>query len=387
MKKIATFVFITFFLLLASYTTVFAEETSPQTVYVSPEETIESNPYLAAGERVEVYGTVEGDMYTSGGEVVIDGVINGDLFIAGGTVRISGKVTDNVKAAGGQLVIDGDIGGSLVVAGGNISIEDDASIGSYTIVMGGNTSILGDVAGNTYVFAGNTSTNSTIEGNLEAQVGMIRVGPKTVVVGDLVITSDEKPEIDESADIGGEVVVKEPEHKVPEEVKQVETKSISEVFASIKFITALLGAISTFLVGFILIRLFPRYMEVSRENIEKSTWRSLGWGVLALVVTPIVIVLLFVLIVTIPLAFLTMALYGIYTYLAKIFVIYWAGRKIFKNSSEVVSFAITLVIYVLITLIPVIGGLVSFAALLFGIGAGVLACNTIYMQMKEKKLA
>ena len=108
---------------------------------------------------------------------------------------------------------------------------------------------------------------------------------------------------------------------------------------------------------------------------------------LGLFVTPVIIFLLFILVVTIPLAFMTIAIYGIFIYLAKIFVIYWAGRRFFSKSSKVASFGLSVLIYTLLILVPIIGGFVSFLTLPFGLGAGMLACHEIYNQMKANKIA
>jgi hypothetical protein len=387
MNKLVSTVFISFVILFLSISLAFAQEPEIKNVYIAPDETVEQNPYFVAGERVEIYGVVDGDVYTSGGEVVIDGTINGDLFVGGGTVRIDGVVTNNVKVGGGQIIISGEIGGNLVAAGGNISLEESSSVGSYIVIAGGNVNTLGTIEGNTYLFVGNVTTNSQIGGDLEASTGMIRIGPKTTIGGDLTITSDEEPLVDESATIVGETTIKEPVVKVPQEIKETDVEGISQAFAGIKMFMTLIGAVSTFIVGLILIKLFPNYMESCKDQIEKRTWRSVGFGLLALFVTPVLFVLLLVLVVTIPLALITIAIFSLYLYLAKIFVIYWAGRRFFKNSTKIASFGLSVLIFTLLMLIPIIGGFVSFITLIFGLGAGILACQEIYNKMKANKIA
>ena len=81
------------------------------------------------------------------------------------------------------------------------------------------------------------------------------------------------------------------------------------MFASIKIFAKLVSAISIFIVGLILIKLFPNHLEGTKDQIEKKTWRSLGFGLLGLFVTPVIVLLLFILVVTIPLAFMTIAIY------------------------------------------------------------------------------
>lgn len=387
MKILISSVLVSFVIFFLAFGSTFAQGTDENNVYIAPDEIVEQNPYFAAGERVEIFGVVEGDVYTSGGEVVVDGTINGDLFVGGGTVRINGVVTNNVKVGGGQVTVSGEVGGNLVAAGGDISLEESASVGSYVIIMGGNVNTLGKIVGNTYLFAGNVNVNSEIDGNLEAKVGVIRIGPKTTINGDLTITSDEEPTVNESATIVGETKIKEPTVKVSKEITDEDIEQFSNTFASIRIFATIMSAISVFIVGFILIKLFPNHMEKSKDQIENNTWRSLGFGLLGLFVVPVIFFLLLIFIVTIPLALMTIAIYAIFIYLAKVFVIYWAGRRFFKNSSPIVGFGISLLIFTLLMLLPIIGGFVSFLTLLFGLGAGMLACHEVYTQMKVKKIA
>jgi len=56
-------------------------------------------------------------------------------------------------------------------------------------------------------------------------------------------------------------------------------------------------------------------------------------------------------------------------YLAKVFAIYALGVKVLPGKSPYLSYSLALVAYAIVTLIPVIGCLIGFIALLVGIGA------------------
>src|SRR5687767_13900949 len=103
MNKIISLILIPVIILLlcvsvSSY--VYAEENSIPNVYLSKGEII-NHDYFAAGNTVNLSGTVNGDAYIAGGNVTVDGTVNGDLLAAGGNVTILGKVTGNVRTAGG----------------------------------------------------------------------------------------------------------------------------------------------------------------------------------------------------------------------------------------------------------------------------------------------
>jgi hypothetical protein len=353
-----------------------------KTVIVASDETINKNPYFAAGDVVEIHGTINGDAYVAGGEVIIDGTINGDLFVAGGSVRVSGKVGQSLRAAGGQLTVDADVGRNATVVGGNLSIEKSAILNGYLATAGGNITITAPVSGNLKVAGGNVSVLSSVGGDLDAAVGMLRLGPEASVAGNLTYLSDQSATIDNNASVEGEIIKRTP----PPGVTVEEPEKFAAAFAKLRVAAKIISAIAAFIVGLILIKLFPKYMSKTKDVLDKKVWRALGIGFLVLILTPIAIVVLLMTVIGIPLALLLGALYLIYVYLSKIAVIYWAGAKMFPKSSPVAFFVLALLIYALVTLIPFIGGLVEFFVLLFGLGAMVISCTDIYNASKKAKL-
>ena len=118
MKKIGI-LFSTLLLFLLVPVVVFAQKDVAITgdrVVLSAEEVIDHD-YFAAGEIVEIYGTVNGDVYVAGGQLIINGTINGDLLAAGGQMSIDSTVPQNARIAGGQISVDGNIGRNLTIGG------------------------------------------------------------------------------------------------------------------------------------------------------------------------------------------------------------------------------------------------------------------------------
>ena len=166
--------------------------------------------FFAAGERVEVYGTIEGDAYIAGGEVVIDGVIVGDLLVAGGDVRIAGEVLQDVRVMGGQVFVTGTVSGSVSAAAGDITLVESAQIDGSLVAAAGNIRSNAPVGSHTTLAGGVLSVANTIDGDLKASVGEMRVTSKAEVSGDVVYWSDQDASIDGAALIGGEVIRKTP---------------------------------------------------------------------------------------------------------------------------------------------------------------------------------
>ncbi len=78
-------------------------------------------------------------------------------------------------------------------------------------------------------------------------------------------------------------------------------------------------------------------------------------------------------------------------FLAQIIASLWIGQlvcKVFNRKDQTGwVFLVGLVVYGLLTLIPFIGGLLSFIATLLGLGATVISLKSYYRELRDKKLA
>ena len=106
---------------------------------------------------------------------------------------------------------------------------------------------------------------------------------------------------------------------------------------------------------------------------------ALGWGILALFLTPLIAVVLFITIIGIPLSLILLALYLIAIYLGKILVGILIGRSLLNNylpkqkDSFILAMIIGIIIAYLIFTLPIIGLFISLLAMLWGLGGIMLA--------------
>lgn len=152
----------------------------------------------------------------------------------------------------------------------------------------------------------------------------------------------------------------------------------------------IVGFISTLILGLLLIYLIPNYSREVVSTVRDRTLASLGLGFLMLLVTPVVIVFLFVTVVGIPLALILLAVYLIGIYLARILAILWIGSTLIgwfgKTVREGWVLVIGLVTYSILTLIPFVGGLITMLAVLVGLGASILADRQLYLTARKKEM-
>ncbi len=342
--------------------------------------------YFAAGKNVAILGTVNGDVYAAGGNLVIDGVINGDLIAAGGTVNIRGKVSSNIRVAGGSVNVSGEIGRNVSAVGGDVNIENSAKLHGSLVSGAGNLNIFAPLPKDLTAGAGEIALNGSVDGNVSVGTGSLSINPEAKIGGDLWYVSDQLASIPPTASISGKVVHTTPPGPSPEESRN----HFGEFLSGISILLTLISFISALIIGFIFIKLVPVFSVETAEIIMDRPWKSLGIGFLTLIVTPLLILAIFVTIIGIPFGIMLLLGFLLALYLSKIFMAIVIGQTIaqvaHRNLDLVRAFVLGLVVYYLLNLIPFLGGLVVFFSLLLGLGALVMEKFNFYKLLREKEL-
>lgn len=387
MKRLFIFpLLIVLLLITPSVTAQSRDSQEVEVTNVKSNETINRN-YFAANERIEIEGTVNGDAFVAGGLVNISGKINGDLLVAGGEVNISGEVTDDVRVAGGQVRISGKVGKNLTVAGGNVDVSEAASIANSVVAFGGNITLAGKIGGTVNGGVGNLTIDNSVQGDVEVGVGMLRLNSNAVIDGNLTYWSDTEATVSSSATVSGDIIKRTPPMT---EKDSVDTAKFLGVVAVFSLIIKLINIISWFVVGLLLINWAPKFLESTVANLKQKAWPSLGVGFLAAVTVLVVAIFLIVILVGLPLGIMLLAVYWIMLYLAKLPVIYfigvWTLKKFGSKTHQVWSLVIGLLIYGVLTLVPVLGFFIGIFATLFGLGAWILTKQQLYSELRKKNL-
>lgn len=347
-------------------------------VVLSSNETVDDD-YFAAGSTVEVSGTVNGDAYIAGGQIIVDGTINGDLLVAGGSILISGTITEDVRVVGGNITITGEIGDNLSFAGGNVTITEDAQIAGNLAVAGGNVDLLAPVAGSVRAGVGNLNIANSVGGDVEAGVGNLRLSSAAAVGGSVTYWSETEASIAPEASVSGEV--QRNEVKRPD-VDQNEVRALTTGF---DMFTTALSLITTLILGFILLYLFPRFNEAVVKVIDDRPPFALLIGLLAMLLIPMIAIAMMITVIGIPLGILTFTLYFVLLYLSRIYAMSWIGSKVLKNSTPITTFMVGLVIYYLVGIVPIVGPLLKLLATLIGLGGVLLAWNASRVTTASRK--
>ncbi len=250
-----------------------------------------------------------------------------------------------------------------VVLRGSLEVPAGSTV-KNAVAIDADTRIDGRVDENVVVFSGKTKINGIVGDNVTVFGDRVVVGPRARIGGDLIY-ADKRPTVAESARIGGQV-------------RQFSGSDIgNEIGRSLLLIGILLlvgTAIGTLLGGLVLIWLAPRAADAMLVPAQDAIGASVGWGLAALIALPIAALIALFTVVGTPIGvFALLALLPLWAvgYLNGMWLV---GRWIIKApSSRYGAFALGWLILIVGSAVPFLGALVSFAAVVYGLGVLVVA--------------
>jgi hypothetical protein len=154
---------------LAQETELGGKLRSGQEIVVPAGETVDDDLYASAG-TVRIDGRVDGDLIATGGQVTVAGTVTGDVLAAAGSTTISGEVGGDVRVATGQTRVQGQIGEDLLVAAGQASLDSGARVGRDLIFAVGRMTMDGTVGGSVLGTTGNYLRRGSVAGSERVSV-------------------------------------------------------------------------------------------------------------------------------------------------------------------------------------------------------------------------
>lgn len=396
--KITIFAFALLLLLPVGFASAYEIKTSETTAIIESTETIQDD-LMIAGQSVQIDGVVSGDIYAAGQTVNIssNAKILGNAFIAAQTVNIDGVVEGDLFAAGADVSITGSVKNGIIAFAGMISVNPKEKLDSNNASFFGGTVDLGKNANfsrDLIINGGVASVNAAIDNNLTINAGTIEFNGQ--VKNNAIMEASEKITFDSNAKVDGNLEYTAPKQAQFKNGAQVsgETKwtpltsgqkkakksFFSEMFAISAFNIAkgIICFIGLLVVSIIIATICKKYSLIFIDHLKNKTWASLGWGVLILFATPIVMIFLLITVIGIPLSLLLLPAYILIIYFAKVFASictgYWIIKSINKKEPNLIwSAVLGVIVLSIIMTVPFIGFLAKIAIIALGIGGIVLA--------------
>jgi len=331
-------------------------------VSISEGTTIDDEVYAFA-QSIVVSGAVTSDLVAASNDLRLGekGSVGGSANLAGSSVRVAGKVAGNLRAAGSDVIVSGPVGGNAALAGANVTLAGSGKITRDLFAAGGQIDIEGSVGRNLHVAAEEVTVNAPVGGNVMLEAQQVNIGPEAVIKGNLVYTSPMRAKIDPGASIVGKTVYHKGEAKN------------EGGFGPLKWLLRALGFVALFIVGLVPLTIAPKGAADIAQTVLRSPWLSMLIGFIVLVVIPAAVMVLIFTVVAIPLAIGLLWIYLIMLYMSRIPVGLAIGRWILardgREPSRYLAFFVGLLIFWIVTAIPYVGPVISFAGLLVGLGA------------------
>ncbi len=339
----------TAFVLLGA-SVAFAQDTSldgkvrgGQEVVIPAGQTVEGNLYVSGG-TVRIEGTVTGDLVAAGGQVQVSGEVQDDLLAAGGTVEVSGKVGGDARLFGGRVVVSGPIGQDLLLGAGQATVTSAAQVGQDLVFGAGQMTLDGQVTGSVLGSTANYTKSGTVGGTENVTIA--------------------------------------------EQVEQAEPTVAS------RLVDGLQRWIGVLAVAALALWLLPRLLRGTADSVRRRPLPSLGFGVLGVIGLIVLVVAVLIAAILLAVVFgllglgdlVALALLGaltllvltgfvvfvIATFLAPAAVGLALGALALGDdprSRRWLGLVLGLLVVVILTSLPVVGGWFGLLVLLLGLGA------------------
>jgi len=338
-------------------------------VTVASGETINDDLYVFGG-NIAINGTINGDLIAAGNSISVDGTVTGDVIAAGQTVAIRGQVGGSVRGAGSSIVVDGKITDDLLFAGNEVTILSNGRVGRDAIVAATNATISGQVGRDLQAGSTNVKIDGGIGGNVLASVDRLQLTDRATVGGNLKYTSKTEAQIANTSSVKGTIERQTPANdRAP-----LVTGPAALVLEWLK------GLIGLLILGILVVFFFPGFSRRAGEALVHSPWLTLAIGGLVLVGLPILAVVFFAVGALIGgwwIGFVVLALLVVALALSIPVAAVGIGGALLRIARRPVpvwfALLIGLIVLLLVALIPILGGIVIFCALLFGMGATTIA--------------
>lgn len=347
-------------------TVLAAEIRRGDTVTIAPDEVVQEDLYVF-GSNVQIQGTVHGDVLAFARTVNISGTVDGDVLAAGGDMHISGQVGGSIRAAAGMLILSGPVKEDAMLAGRDIQLEPGAQVGRDVFLAARTAELQAPVGGQVQAAAEKLTLSAPVTGNVRAEVGTLRLTDGAHVGGSLWYRSPQGAELSSNATVVGPV-----ERTMPEQ-----RRGMGPLWHLIGWARSLVGL---FALGLLLVLITPDFARRVPVTLQQKPWQSLGWGVVALIGAPLLAVAFFIVGAMLGgwwIGLLALGLYLLAVALCFPVVGLFIGRWLLERfgkagKSLVLALLVGLVLLTVANRIPLLGGLIVLATVLFGLGALVL---------------
>ncbi len=340
------------------------------TVLVREGEVVDEDLY-ALGQQVIVQGRVTGDLVVAAGELRMVGRVEGDINGVASRAVIGGQTDGSVRLVSGEVIADGAVGQDLVVLAGSVTLDGEVNrdllaltnrlqvrgaVGRDVRGQMGSLNLSGRVGRDVEVALGGSSLCRRLPGLPMCRGSSVSVRPTARVGGDIGYRSFEEAQVSAAAEVEGQVIRRRPTPA------NVTARAGARVLSFLWFLAFVVTGVA-------LLGLLPATSIEAVAVASLRPWRAALLGLAVLVLVPIVAVLLSLSVVGLPLGLLLLALWVLGLFAGPVPAVNAVGQRVLGDrGGRYGGFLLGSVLWALLRLIPVLGGLVYLVTLVWGLG-------------------
>lgn len=370
-------------------------------------EVVEDDDIYLAGETITIDGTVQGDVVVAGKQITINGIVEGDVIAAAQSISIKGKVGDDLRLAAQVIQIgeNAQIIDDTIAAGFSLETQTNSNIGGNLHFFGAQALLQGKIFQNLKGVMGALELAGTVEKDVEVIVGDKQIKPPAFGGKPPFPIPEIQPglTLTDSANIGGNLSYKSPREATIAQGSQIngtidyeEIEVVTQPTPTEIILGYLQRLLSLILIAWLCFKFLPHWIPTLATVIKNRPWPSLGWGILSLfmVMGSAIAILLGISVLVILLSFtLSNLIFPVFSlgllaffslligfslfssYVSPIVVGFLGGKWILhkinslQNPQSFNSAIVGLVVLIILTAIPILGGLINLLIALLGLGA------------------
>jgi hypothetical protein len=331
--------------------------------------------YYAAGNHVDITAPMPRDVVVAGRYVDIRQSVGGDILAAGWHVALTAKADDDVRMAGGTIIVNAPVNGDLTLAGGDVTVGESAQIAGQSWISGKTIRVQGVLGRELHVAGQLVQLSGEIHQPVEVVAERLEILSTARILAPLRYKGTVEATVANGAIVNGPITY-----------DRIARRDVDRA-RSYPMVSSLIFAIHMLLIGWIVLALAPRAERSVVATLRTKPGRSLIVGSALFVTVPIAAMLLIVSVLGAPLGAIVAALYVVALFgsvLATAFCVGEVEARVFRfraigarGHHALILLAGVLTLALLRSLL---GGLVLFVSVLFGLGATALWIYGAYSQ-------
>jgi len=306
--------------------------------------------------------TIDDTLIVAGDSVIVDGTVAGDLIAFVRQVRIRGTVKGNVISFARRVDLEGTVEGSVIGFAQSLENRGKVAHNLYGFAQTLDVAQSGDIAENATIFAAETDIAGAIAKDVVAFTSSVNVLSSARIGGNFTARAGQadKVRIDSKESIAGRTTIRTP---MPQPSKY-STASF--------YVWQTIWLAAAFVTGLVLFWLFPSLSQANLAN-SRDLLLSAGVGFLSLIAPPIAGIVAAITLVGLPLGLLTLTLWIVASYLAKIVIAAFVGRSLLASAGDRTPALAPILLVGLVPIfvainLPYVGGLINFLLVVLGLG-------------------